>query len=585
MKKTLFILIALPLLLASCTNKHQETPVSTMKGVFHTVMPDAAETIELLAGKSKTFDVRVVADAVSDVYLSMSFKVDPDAVSTYNSKNGTSYPMLPSSAFEFTKNEVMVPKYNKSSTTAKVRITAKGLEDDVVYLLPVSIDKVTGTDNWELAADPCAYIRVMQVNTGPEGGDGSPEYPYILATAEDMSKMSDKLSAEEKMYFRMTADIDMSGISWIPLNFSSPYANEIDFDGAGHTISNFYCEYPEYPSFFGVLNGYCHDVTFVNAKVVVKSAARTGILAGYCGTGDIHGEAERVHIQGELDHTASTKYGAGGFFGYLANGAVRACSADVIVTSKLNNVGGIFGYCGKSAEVRDCWTSGVITGAQRVGGIGGGTDGKEADLPEGIVISNCYSTASVRGSFALGGIGGFFNMANTTSGSPKELNPGNHVEYCIAWNADITANWNQEAGSGTITPADVSHYSNGAIIGYTAVHNFLIGCFRNPAMKYDENIFFDYTDAFSLYDQENSSPTSPLMIKEVSGSNHNFPYHGKAGADGITLSRLAQDLGWSDSVWDFSGERPLIRPDASYVPVVDINGDGQLGDYDENKLN
>ena len=75
------------------------------------------------------------------------------------------------------------------------------------------------------------------------------------------------------------------------------------------------------------------------------------------------------------------------------------------------------------------------------------------------------------------------------------------------------------------------------------------------------------------------------MIKKVDGSNYNFPYHGKAAPAGKTLSQLAQDLGWSPEIWDFSGELPTIRPDASYNPVEDTHCDGQIGDFDDNKLN
>ncbi len=566
----------------SCTPK-EKPATSTMKGVFYATLSGADQTLELLPGKSKTLDLRALAQEVSDTYLTMSFKVDAEAVQSFNSARALDCELLPSGAYEFVNNSVMLPRYNKQSSTAKLKITASGLEDNKLYVLPVSIDKVTGTDNWALASEPLAYVTVMQVNTGPEGGDGSPEYPYVLATPEDMTKMRDRLSPGEKVYFRMTADIDLSGINWEPLNYASPYDLGIDFDGAGHTISNLYSDFASYPSFFGVLNGSCRDVTFTNAKITVLDA-RAGILAGYCGTGDIRGEAERVHIQGELDHTASTKYGAGGFFGYLANGRVFACSADVVIKSKLNNVGGIFGYCGRKAIVEDCWTTGTIVGGQRVGGIGGGTDGKDLDEAEGIQILDCYSTATVRGSFALGGIGGFFNMANTNAGTPLENAPGNHIERCIAWNGEITANWNQNDETGKIISGDVSHYSDGAIIGYTAVKNYLSACYRSPQMVYNQSIFFDYTDVFSLYDQPDASPAAPLMIPNVEGAEHNYPYHGKTAPEGSSLSDVALMLGWNESVWDLSGSTPVIRPDATLSPIEDVSTGGGIGDYDENKI-
>ena len=574
MKKifTYLSVLALPLLLFSCTKKAPEAPVSKMKGVFYTSIPASGETLELLPGKSKSLDLRACAQEVSDMYVSMSFKVDPDAVAAYNSANGASCEMLPSSAFEFTKNEVMLPKYNKASTTAKIRVTATGLEDNKPYVLPVTIDKVVGTDNWELTSSPVAFIKVIQVNTGPEGGDGSKEYPYILTTPEDMAKMNEKLSSEEMVYFRMTNDIDMSGIdNWIPLNYQSPYDKAIDFDGAGHTVTGFHCNFASYPSFFGVMNGICHDVTFRDAVIESGGDSGCGILGGYGGSGAVHCEVMRVHVNGSVTLTGN-KTGVGGMFGTLGNATIMASSADCVVTSGRNFVGGLYGYAKKDCVVTDCWTSGTVTGAQRVGGIGGGTD----KTGTGVQIINCYSTAKVYGGFALGGIGGFYNLDNA-DGTPDLSHPDNTIMNCIAWNEEIKAN--------STTAGDLSHYSIGMVIGYTSLNNTHIGCIRRSDAAYNTAILFDYSDAFAIYDQDDSSPNSPLMVNAVAGANYNFPYHGKAAPAGKSLSEVAKGLGWSDSVWDFSGEIPVIKADATFVPVEDVNGEGGIGDWDENKIN
>ncbi len=561
----------------SCKEK---TPVSTMKGVFRTQISASDEVVELLAGKAKTFDLNVCADEVSDSYMTMSFKVDPEAVAPYNSKNGTDYDILPSSAFQFVKNEVMMARYNKTSSTAKLRISAIGLEDNKTYLLPVTVDKVTGTDNWELSADPVAYLRVVQVNTGPEGGDGSPEYPYVLATPEDMAKMSEKLSAEEKVYFRMSNDIDMTGINWIPLNSANPYDKEIDFDGAGHTIHNFHCEYTSYPSFFGVLNGYCHDVTFKDASIDCSADSGCGILGGYCGSGAIHGEVMRVHVHGRVTLTGN-KTGVGGMFGTVANGNISASSADCDVYSGKNYVGGLFGYAkntttGTGNHIKDCWVSGSVRGDQRVGGICGGINGDNDS------VENCYCTAKMyviaedgsKEYACLRSVGGIVGHANQDKGDANETRmPNNIVSGCIAWQEELKTRTYQTENFGDF-------YSSGAIVAFGSTHNTYANCYRRADMD-----FRDYCDAFTLYDQENSSPTSPVMIKKLEGFNYNFPYHGKAAPAGKTLSQVAQSIGWSSSVWDFSGELPVIRSDASYVPVENISGEGQLGDYDDNKLN
>lgn len=585
MKKTIIHILALVpvlLMLGACTKKENgKNPEATMTGVFYVGVDNSSEVLEVSSAKATTIAVRALADEgqVSDITLNISFKADPEAAEAYNVAHGTSYVMSPGSAYEFTTPEAMMPRYGRSSSSAKLKLSATGLEDDVTYILPLTIDKVAGTDKWEMKENPQAYIFFKKAYVAPDAGSGTAEDPYNLYTAKDLEGMKDLMVEKKVTYFRLKADIDMASVEdWEPLNWESPYELAIDFDGDGHTISNFFCNYANYPSFFGVLNGRCYDVTFTNAKVVVGDA-RSGILAGYCGLQDaskgIRGDCTRVHIQGELDHTTSTKYGAGGFFGFMGTGSLHACSADVIINSKLNNVGGLFGYCGKEVEVVDCWTSGVITGNQRVGGIGGGTVGDD-DPAVPIRIANCYSIATVHGAFGIGGIGGYFCKAKAT---PKDVDPGNIIENCIAWNEEIKANANI-GGSGTFTPGDVSHYSCGAIVGYTAVRNTLRGCLRNPAMKYNEAIFFDYSDAFSLYNQEDVSPGSPLDPIAVAGANHNYPYHGKAAEAGKTLSEVAKGLGWSASVWDFSGELPKLKPRPSGPAAPDA--DGQLPDFEEN---
>lgn len=585
MKKTIIHILALVpvlLMLGACTKKENgKNPEATMTGVFYVGVDNSSEVLEVSSAKATTIAVRALADEgqVSDITLNISFKADPEAAEAYNVAHGTSYVMSPGSAYEFTTPEAMMPRYGRSSSSAKLKLSATGLEDDVTYILPLTIDKVAGTDKWEMKENPQAYIFFKKAYVAPDAGSGTAEDPYNLYTAKDLEGMKDLMVEKKVTYFRLKADIDMASVEdWEPLNWESPYELAIDFDGDGHTISNFFCNYANYPSFFGVLNGRCYDVTFTNAKVVVGDA-RSGILAGYCGLQDaskgIRGDCMRVHIQGELDHTTSTKYGAGGFFGFMGTGSLHACSADVIINSKLNNVGGLFGYCGKEVEVVDCWTSGVITGNQRVGGIGGGTVGDD-DPAVPIRIANCYSIATVHGAFGIGGIGGYFCKAKAT---PKDVDPGNIIENCIAWNEEIKANANI-GGSGTFTPGDVSHYSCGAIVGYTAVRNTLRGCLRNPAMKYNEAIFFDYSDAFSLYNQEDVSPGSPLDPIAVAGANHNYPYHGKAAEAGKTLSEVAKGLGWSASVWDFSGELPKLKPRP--VGPAAPDADGQLPDFEEN---
>ena len=55
----------------------------------------------------------------------------------------------------------------------------------------------------------------------------------------------------------------------------------------------------------------------------------------------------------------------------------------------------------------------------------------------------------------------------------------------------------------------------------------------------------------------------------------------KAAAAGKTLSQVAQELGWSAEVWDFSGDYPVHVGQPPLV-VDQAGSNGQLGDFGEN---
>lgn len=108
-----------------------------------------------------------------------------------------------------------------------------------------------------------SYSRVPPDRTGESGEDkgglggafasgfGTPESPYIIATAQHLANMPQGLSPEEMVYFRLSADIDMKDIPWVPLNNADPYSLFVDFDGDGHVIKNLNCKGQSYSSFSG----------------------------------------------------------------------------------------------------------------------------------------------------------------------------------------------------------------------------------------------------------------------------------------------------------------------------------------------
>ena len=552
------LLLSFALAFTACREKEQPT-VAQMKGVFYAGAPGLEEVIEIVPGKSKTVDLQAYADQVSDIVLNLTLKVDPDGAAAYNGAHGTDYPMCPGSAYEFTTNKVLMPRYGKASTSAKLKLSASGLEEDVVYVVPVNIDEVIGTDNWERSSSPYAYVLVKRAYVAPDAGSGTKNDPYNIYNTADLLKMSELLVPQTKVYFRLKADIDMTGIDWVPLNFASPYENLIDFDGNGHTISNFTSTFANYPSFFGVLYGSCHDVTFTNAVIESAVGGATGIIASYCGTTNMPGEAHRVHVQGRVTSPGGNKNGTGGLFGRIWGANITACSADVEIESGEDYVGGIFGYDTGASTVSDCWTNGHVKAGSKVGGIGGGFIKADSEM------YNCFSLMTVEGSFQYAGILGHANLdqknANTTN------TPNNHIEGCIAWNDEIKSRATDGA----------EHYSSGVIVGFTATQNYLAKCFRKADIAFSEcpvNAELGYV----VTNQGNAGPGAPLVV----GTNtYDFAYHGLAAPPDATVTSLARSLGWSDSVWDFSTPIPTLKAGTGGGGDETVNAGGQLPDYPE----
>lgn len=389
------------------------------------------------------------------------------------------------------------------------------------------------------------------------GGNGTASSPYLIANAWQLNNMhvDGVLKSGEKIYFRLAADIDMqdflSDTPWVPVNWKSPYDYCIDFDGDGHTIDHFSCSYDsdsdEYdkPSFFGLLYGSCHDVSFTNAAITTNKGT-AGILGGYLGYNGKKAAVYNVHVQGSVTRTSSSgDSGCGGLAGRIVFTTIDSSSADVEIDCTVKDfAGGLFGIDWNDAStVRNCWTSGIIHGSQKVGGICGGLI-----RPESKVI-NCFSTATLDAMrFAGGIIGDCCNDAGSSNHyqSAGTLTPDNVVQGCIAWQSSFTAR-DQRAPY-------VDSWSSGAIIGFTATHNYLIDCRRNASV----DASWIEVNACTPYDQENASPSQALVVNNPNPDvmKHYSPYHGKAYSG--TLSDCARSLGWDETVWDLSGSVPVL---------------------------
>ncbi len=541
MKKALLIFSSLVLAVSgfvSCDQDENETYNET--AVLSAVTTAGDEPVKALMGNSKTVSVRAEATTVAGEPLTISFRVDESLVETYNNEHGTSYKVAPANSYKLESTSVIMPRYGKSSSSADLTFTA--MEDmpmDEVFLLPVVVDKVSGYDNY-IIGDP-AYIFLCHM--APVKGLGTEQFPYLISEPSDLVNMHDQVKHGVKVWFRMTDDVDMGDIGdWTPVNYADPFDYEVDFDGDGHTISNFSCSFRSYPSFFGVLYGSVHDVTFLNPYVNGSSAA--GVIGGYIGTKTLAAHVYNVRVLGARLFETGT-YGVGGIGGRLGGPdcLIENCYVNGHIESTAKDgAAGLIGGENETATVtiKNCFTEGSVKAKLTAGGILGEFWRPNAG------IYNCASTASIEGVWAVGGIVG----RATGWSSNFKATVHNKVVGCIAWNEYVKA---------TNTDGNPAHYSSGAIVGFSSIYNTHTDGYR----KYDFN-FQEYPglDAYNvLVDQPNSDQDNPLTVGTSNGTSgmYCYPYHGKAAGKDETLSDVAKKLGWDENIWDLSGEKPVLK--------------------------
>ncbi len=149
----ILIFTALAVFSLSCKEWEEEKPTIDEPAVFSLASEFDGELIEVLEPNSKTISVQLFAESVSDQNLEISLAVNPDLVAEYNKANSTDYTLLAADAYEIPDTPLYLPRYNKKSSLINIRLKTETLPDENLYLLPLTIGKVEGTDNYRLSEE------------------------------------------------------------------------------------------------------------------------------------------------------------------------------------------------------------------------------------------------------------------------------------------------------------------------------------------------------------------------------------------------------------------------------------------------
>ena len=385
----------------------------------------------------------------------------------------------------FKKSEIIIwNPYIDTYNDADISPTPYGGENGPNYADPV-----------ELIVSGITYtVTVNEATiTPPFQGTGTETDPYLIPDAAALVKLSEEYNEYPLSYtnawWKQTANIDMSGIDWVPIG--ETYNNRFMgvYDGGEFEIHNLTIEYSgEAAGLFGIIG---EGATIKN--VILKDDCY--IKSSSVAVGGIVGEMqrnERSFIENCINFAdVVSEYNSDQgsvFVGGICGGALSTTTSQIIncnnygsvqITQNGKNgyVGGIVGssclsiihcanygdvYCvagsGSNAAgiaafdsggvIVGCFNSGAIKGGRRIGGI-------VADAGMSTkVIESCYNVGNIIGDNALA-------SECSIGGIVGEFSSHHYLSNCYS--------------IGTVSAsADVDTIYSGAVVGYASNSNTIL---------------------------------------------------------------------------------------------------------------
>ena len=206
-------------------------------------------------------------------------------------------------------------------------------------------------------------------------GNGSETNPFQIANKNDLQSLRDRLIDGKTVYAKLTADIDMQGEGWWPINstfyansYEEGYGKAISLDGAGHIIKNLTVTASQdnafEAGFFGALNGSVKELGFYNAQINGAGAQNVGILAGMLGTEEYAALVDKCYVNGTVL--------AGGAAGALAGSTGEATVSNVYTNAMVSDgvtFGDAIGIGSPALTIINSYSAGKFNGSQATAAI------------------------------------------------------------------------------------------------------------------------------------------------------------------------------------------------------------------------
>lgn len=581
---------ALALLALSC-EKEQGQEQTSGKAVLGVSVEGLPELVELPQNQSIAYNLYVVAEPGPSDALKVTLAADPTFVDEYNATMGTAYEMLPAEAYEVVASDLMLMRYNKQSVPGTLKLKGAGCEIDKTYLLPVVVDKVQGTAQYEAPLDKVAYVFFKMTEAQIEGA-GSAASPYIISDAFTFSKMGNMLKDGETVHVKLTADIDLAGEAWTSIDATG---KAIFLDGDNHTISNVVAENALFINLEGTVQNLTIDGATINAgveqggvlantaqgatikNVTVKNASIENVgHAGGLISRITDCQVENVNVQCDVKAVDRV----GGMFGHTIGSTLVNCVASGNVTAESYYSGGLIGMM-HSTSLKGCGATGNVTHTtntySRIGGLVG-------QLISTGSVENCYATGTVyAGGYFGGGLIGVVESVETVDGATVVHTVTIKQSYSTGSVTLIRDAKDAGAGglvgrleSGKLVVTDcysssaieADRYSGGFIGDMNKGELVITNGFCNGDLsKLGPDANGNHSDAVAIgcvrTPAECTIKCAGFVAWDTLGRDfcyQNFipsagNYHGAEG----TISSQASAFGWDTSIWDLSGDVPALK--------------------------
>ena len=254
------------------------------------------------------------------------------------------------------------------------------------------------------------------------GGTGTQEDPWLITSQEDLIALAEFLNSGNAetfdtedagigncygYYFKQTADIDLTGVSWEPIGYSGSYYFAGNYDGDGHSITNAVSTGKVDPEGFAtagvfgwVAFGSVENLHVKNANFVAigqNNYSYVGGIAGVCYGSSIE-NCSVVNSSLESKRNNNNNC-AGSIVGYSTGGTFEKCDAENNQVKTMAYGGGFVGevdddpaYGAGKSTFTNCYTANcsVSSKTDDVQGVSlvGGFAGEMTD--SALTVKNCY---------------------------------------------------------------------------------------------------------------------------------------------------------------------------------------------------